>query len=314
MKKAFTLVELLFVMVVLAIIAGVGTDILRSLFDNYAVTAQIHRLESVANNAADMIATRLEKRVPQTTAIETSTDTGAKNYEPLSPINGAVVDNGKLVFFRKAYELERNFISAKKGGAAAPRASGFINDLKTTTTGDNGNFTDTVEFTSIGAADLKLDEYELFFSNDSSLLYENKDAPFDLYYKNNGKKSFAYQSANKCANGKLEFQNGKFTLTRSGCPASTSDIIRPSMAALIHKFSLSKEIDKIYLDNDKNLYLETCNINGANCKKSLLATGVSTFRFSALGSYPNIASTIVFKLCLVENEGKAEACQSRIVR
>lgn len=305
MKKAFTLVELLFVMVVLAIIAGVGTDILRSLFDNYAVTAQIHRLESVANNAADMIATRLEKRVPQTTAIETSTDTGTK-YETLSAIDAK---NGKLVFFRKAYELERNFISAKKGGVSAPRTSGFINELKTTTTGDNGNFTDEVEFTSIDAADLKLDEYELFFSNDSSLLYENKDAPFDRYYKNNDKKSFAY----KCANGKLEFQNSKFTLTRSGCPASTSTIIRPSMAALIHKFSLSKEIDKIYLDNDKNLYLETCDIKGA-CKKSLLAPSVSTFRFSALGSDPNIASTIVFKLCLVENDGKAEACQSRIVR
>lgn len=307
MKKAFTLVELLFVMVVLAIIAGVGTDILRSLFDNYAVTAQIHRLESVANNAADMIATRLEKRVPQTTAIETSTDTGAKNYEPLSPINGAVVDNGKLVFFRKAYELERNFISAKNGGASAPRTSGFINELKTTTTGDNGNFTDEVKFTSIDAADLKLDEYELFFSNDSSLLYENKSNHFDRYYKNSGK-SFAYH----CANGELKFQAGKFTLTRSGCPASTSTIIRPSMAALIHKYYLSKEIDKIYLE-DNNLYLDTCDIKGA-CKKSLLATGVSTFRFSALGSDPNIASTIVFKLCLVENDGKAEACQSRIVR
>ena len=300
MKKAFTLVELLFVMVVLAIIAGVGTDILRSLFDNYAVTAQIHRLESVANNAADMIATRLEKRVPQTTAIETT----GTNYQPLSAINA---QSGKLVFFRKAYELERNFISAKNGGVEAPRISGFINDLKTTTTGDNGNFTDTVEFTSIGAADLKLDEYELFFSNDSSLLYENKSNHFDRYYS--GKKSFAYQ----CTQGKLEFQNGIFTLTRSACPASTSTIIRPSMAALIHKFSLSKEIDKIYLDTNKNLYLETCDIKGA-CKKSLLATGVSTFRFSALGSDPNIASTIVFKLCLVENDGKAEACQSRIVR
>ena len=304
MKKAFTLVELLFVMVVLAIIAGVGTDILRSLFDNYAVTAQIHRLESVANNAADMIATRLEKRVPQTTAIETSTDAGAKNYEPLSAIDAK---NGKLVFFRKAYELERNFISAKKGGASAPRTSGFINELKTTTTGDNGNFTDEVEFTSIDAADLKLDEYELFFSNDSSFLYENKSNHFDRYYS--GKKSFAYQ----CTQGKLEFQNGIFTLTRSACPASTSTIIRPSMAALIHKYYLSKEIDKIYLEN-KNLYLETCNIKGADCKKSLLAPSVSTFRFSALGSDPNIASTIVFKLCLVENDGKAEACQSRIVR
>ena len=304
MKKAFTLVELIFVMVVLAIIAGIGTDILRSLFDNYAVTAQIHRLESVANNAADMIATRLEKRVPQTTAIETSTDTGAKNYQPLSAIDAK---NGKLVFFRKAYELERNFISAKNGGVKAPRTSGFINELKITTTGDSGNFTDEVEFTSIDAADLKLDEYELFFSNDSSLLYENKSNHFGRYYS--GNKSFAYQ----CTQGKLEFQNGIFTLTRSACPASTSDIIRPSMAALIHKFYLSKEIDKIYLDTNKNLYLETCDIKGT-CKKSLLATGVSTFRFSALGSDPNNASTIVFKLCLVENDGKAEACQSRIVR
>lgn len=306
MKKAFTLVELLFVMVVLAIIAGVGTDILRSLFDNYAVTAQIHRLESVANNAADMIATRLEKRVPQTTAIETSTDTGAKNYEPLSAIDAK---NGKLVFFRKAYELERNFISKKAGATEnSARISGFINDLKTTTTGDSGNFADKVEFLSKDTAGLNLDGYELFFSNDSSLLYENKSNHFDRYYKNSGK-SFAYH----CANGELKFQAGKFTLTRSGCPASTSTIIRPSMAALIHKFYLSKEIDKIYLDTNKNLYLETCDIKGA-CKKSLLATGVSTFRFSALGSDPNIASTIVFKLCLVENEGKAEACQSRIVR
>ena len=304
MKKAFTLVELLFVMVVLAIIAGVGTDILRSLFDNYAVTAQIHRLESVANNAADTIATRLEKRVPQTTAIETGAD-----YQPLSAINA---QSGKLVFFRKAYELERNFISAKKGGVEAPRTSGFINELKTTTTGDSGNFVDTVEFVSkeTDLTGLDLNDYELFFSNDSSLLYENKSNHFERYYS--GNKSFAYQ----CTPGTLEFKEGedKFILERSGCPASTSTIVRPSMAALVHKYYLSKEIDKIYLDNDKNLYLDTCNIKGADCKKSLLATGVSTFRFSALGSDPNIASTIVFKLCLVENEGKAEACQSRIVR
>ena len=315
MKKAFTLVELIFVLVVLAIVAGIGTDILRSLFDNYAVTAQIHRLESVANNAADTIATRLEKRVPQTTAIETSTDTGT-NYQPLSAIGGTTGKSVKLVFFRKAYELERNFISAKKGGAAAPRTSGFISELETTTKRDSGKLVDEVKFVSkeTDLTGLDLNDYELFFSNDSSLLYENKSNHFGRYYS--GNKSFAYH----CANGELKFQAGKFTLTRSGCPASTSPastsdiIIRPSMAALIHKFYLSKEIDKIYLDTNKNLYLETCNITGEKCKKSLLATGVSTFRFSALGSDPNIASTIVFKLCLVENDGKAEACQSRIVR
>ena len=317
MKKAFTLVELIFVMVVLAIVAAIGTDILRSLFDNYAVTAQIHRLESVANNAADTIAARLEKRVPQTTAIETVTETST-NYQPLSPITGTAVNNGRLVFFRKAYELERNFISAKNGGAEAPRTSGFISELKTTTTTtttttaeDSRNFTDRVEFVSkeTDLTGLNLNDYELFFSNDSSLLYENKGDHFGRYYKNNGKKSFAYQ----CAQGNIEFRENKFRLVRSNCPASTSAIVRPSMAALVHKFSLSREIDKIYLEGN-NLHLETCNINGGNCRRSLLATGVSTFRFSALGSDPNIASTIVFKLCLAEDGGEAELCQSRIVR
>ncbi|MDY3668314.1 MAG: type II secretion system protein [Campylobacter sp.] len=310
MKKAFTLVELIFVMVVLAIVAAIGTDILRSLFDNYAVTAQIHRLESVANNAADTIATRLEKRVPQTTAIENiGTSTSGKRYEPLSPINNTDAKNGKLVFFRKAYELERNFISAKNGGVAAPRTSGFISELKTTTTtGDSRNFTDIVEFVSKETANLNLDDFELFFSNDSSLLYENKSDHFDRYYNSNGK-SFAY----RCAQGNIEFRENKFRLERSNCPASTSAIVRPSMAALVHKFYLSREIDKIHLE-EKNLYLETCNINGRDCRRSLLATGVSTFRFSALGSDPNIASTIVFKLCLAEDNGEVELCQSRIVR
>ena len=313
MKKAFTLVELIFVMAVFAIVAGIGTDILRSLFDNYAVTAQIHRLESVANNAADTIATRLEKRVPQTTAIETGTGTST-NYEPLSPINNTDAKNGRLVFFRKAYELERNFISKKAGASEnVARTSGFISELKTTTTttttGDSRNFTDRVEFVSkeTDLTGLNLDDYELFFSNDSSLLYENKSDHFGRYYS--GNKSFAYQ----CTQGNIEFKEGKFTLVRSNCPASTSTIVRPSMAALVHKFSLSKEIDKIYLE-EKNLYLETCDINGANCKKSLLATGVSAFRFSAFGSDPNIASAILFKLCLEEDDGKAELCQSRIVR
>ncbi|MDY4154004.1 type II secretion system protein [Campylobacter sp.] len=322
MKKAFTLVELLFVMVVLAIIAGIGTDILRSLFDNYAVTAQIHRLESVANNAADTIAARLEKRVPQTTAIETVTETAtgtSTNYEPLSPITvGTARDGAKLVFFRKAYELERNFISKKAGAEEnVARTSGFISKLETntttttttTTTGDSVRFADRVVFVSEEAADLNLDDYELFFSNDSSLLYENKNNHFERYY-NNSSKSFAYQ----CTQDNIEFNEGTFTLVRSNCPVSDGAIIRPSMAALVHKFSLSKEIDKIYLE-DNNLYLDTCNINDRrNCKKSLLATGVSVFRFSAFGSDPNIANTIVFKLCLAEDDGEAELCQSRIVR
>lgn len=307
MRRAFSLIELILVMVILGIVASVGTDIIRSLYDNYAATAKIQNLEIQANNVADIIANRLEHRIEQTAAVQ-----NGANYAAMT----STASEGSLIFYRRAYELERNFATYKKDGAyAAPRYSGFVSAIitKTDITADN-SFADEITIESIESSDIDLDTYEIFFNDDNSLFYRNKKEPFKRYYSS--LRPFVYG----CSTGTATFSDtGNIKLTRSNCPVSTAteaeNIIRPSMARLIHKIYLSNEINRIRLEGNK-LYLDICDaVTDKSCEKkteNLLADNVSTFRFTAISSDENIATGVVFKLCLIA--GEDEACQTRIVR
>lgn len=299
MKKAFTLIELIFVMVVLAIIASVGTDILRTTFDTYANTAVIQRLESKANNAADVIASRLEQRVPMTVAAYKDGG-GDLEFQPLS--NDEIAD-AQLIFFRKDYELER------KGAIT-------------------GYFTNSSETDGVITLESKgstfPSDHSLFFANDSRVLYTDIDRSdsknikraFDAYYKN--KQAFL----NKCS-GSVSFSADSVTLTRNGCSGTA-----PSGGAY-GKYYLSKEINKFRLDlkdtQKGTLYLDILAPNdsslGTVTKSVPVATDVADFRFTALGADPFVASEIMIKICVVEGEVDATtkhfkymACQTRIVR
>lgn len=309
MRKAFSLIELILVMVILGIIAGIGSDIIRSLYDNYANTAKVQNLEMQANNIADIIANRLEHRIEQTLAVN---KTGG--YAALASEENEN-DDGSLIFYRRAYELERNFATYKKNSSyAAPRYSGFISAIKTKTDiGADNSFTDEIIVESLESSGIDLNTHEIFFNDDNSLFYRNKENPFERYYSN--ERAFAY----KCSSPTLAYSDQSITLTRSSCPASTTNVIRPSMARLIHKIYLSNEINRIRLEENK-LYLDICDaVTDKSCEKkteNLLADNVSIFRFTTISSYENVASGVVFKLCLAVGDGddKAQACQTRIVR
>lgn len=312
MKKAFTMIELIFVMVVLAIVATIGTDILRSIFNTYATTAQTINLEMRANNAVDIIASRLEKRVMQTTAVETTTKSGTSTTTSYIALANASATAGNLIFYRKAHELERAFATWQAGGASGNtgnRSSGYITSISSTTTPKATKFDDTITL-GIKDSNLNVNEYELFFSADDGLIYKDADKSnrFEPYYNTRTTQNFAY----KCGSGSLTFASEQLTLSRTGCPASSSTITRPSMAVLSHKILLSKEVNRLRLQ-DGTLYLDICEPH-KKCteSKNILANSVSSFRFTTLSSDENIATGITIKLCL--KEGDAEVCQTRIVQ
>lgn len=308
MKKAFTMIELIFVMVVLAIVSTIGTDILRSIFNTYATTAQTINLEMRANNAVDVIASRLEKRVMQTTAVETTTKSGTSTTTSYIALANASADGGNLIFYRKAHELERAFATWQAGGASGNRSSGYITSINSTTELKSSKYNDTITL-GIKGSDLKVDGYELFFSADDGLIYKEAGKQFEPYYESSkAKQNFAY----KCSGDTIAFKNETLTLSRTGCPSSSSTITRPSMAVLSHKILLSKEVNRLRLE-DKTLYLDICEPH-KKCAKSnnILANSVSSFRFTTLSSDENIATGITIKLCL--KEGDAEVCQTRIVQ
>lgn len=63
MKKAFTMLELVFVIVIMGIVASIGTEIIAKLYDNYLNTKSISKLQFQTDLALNKIAKRLTHRI-----------------------------------------------------------------------------------------------------------------------------------------------------------------------------------------------------------------------------------------------------------
>lgn len=330
--SAFTMIELILVILILGIVGSLGSEILSVLYNNYYWTAKTQRLEAQANLAADIVAARLKHRIPQTTA-------ALKNDKYYS-VNEA--QDSDLIFYLKAYELERRDFTAWKDNSPYPkeaRVSGYINKLEDKSNKVNNKYTDTITITSDNSRFNGLGEYTIFFNDDSAIFYKPKNAASsaneDLYLK-------AYYEKNQpffygCSNGSIAYpthQAGTITITRSGCDLDNGDKVRPSRAGSLYRYSFSKEVNKIIFESTKTLgttklgtlKLEVLKANEANDSKNALgqsytlARNVSAFSFTSLSADPHFASGIVFKICVYDNEKKDlsgvehEVCQTRIVQ
>lgn len=326
--SAFTMIELILVIVILGIVGSLGSEILSVLYNNYYWTAKTQRLEAQANLAADIVAARLKHRIPQTTA-------ALKNNKYHS-VNGA--QDSDLIFYLKAYELERRDFTAWKDNSLypEPRVSGYINKLEDKSNKAGDKYTDTITITSDDSRFNGLGEYTIFFNDDSAIFYKPKNAAGnaneDLYLK-------AYYEKNQpffygCSSGSITYltpKPGTITITRSDCDLDNGDKVRPSRAGSLYRYSFSKEVNKIVFNTKKilngtklgTLKLEVLKANGS--KNALgqsytLARNVSAFSFTSLSADPHFASGIVFKICVYDNEKndlsgvEHEVCQTRIVQ
>ena len=66
-KQAFTMIELVMVIVVLGIVASIGSEIILSLYNNYLRSRAIHQLESQTEIVLEQIAKRLQYRIKDST-------------------------------------------------------------------------------------------------------------------------------------------------------------------------------------------------------------------------------------------------------
>jgi prepilin-type N-terminal cleavage/methylation domain-containing protein len=88
-RSAFTLIELVMVIVVLGIIASIGADIIASMYQNYLRTRTINRLQAQSEITLEQIAKRLQYRIKDST-IARNINVGAAN--PLLPLSDSRVD------------------------------------------------------------------------------------------------------------------------------------------------------------------------------------------------------------------------------
>lgn len=123
MKKAFTMLELVMVIIILGIVASIGADIIVALYDNYIRARTINDLESKTEITLEQIAKRFQYRIKSSTIARQ----GGGNFISVS---NPLLDNSYPIIEWIGYSNE-SFL-----GTPRPGWSGFIdmdhNDTNTT--------------------------------------------------------------------------------------------------------------------------------------------------------------------------------------
>ncbi len=92
LRKAFTLLEMIIVMVVLGIIANFGVEILVNAYSNYIFTSVQNRLQSQSEAAVNQIANRLEYRIKDSTIARAGAGTTPVPLNMANAMNATVLE------------------------------------------------------------------------------------------------------------------------------------------------------------------------------------------------------------------------------
>lgn len=299
MKRAFTLIELIFVIVILSIISMFGADLYQKIYRSYVHTRATNDLEAKTEITLNFIASKLQDRIRPTQIGRKGMD-GAE-FVPLF---------GELTEEHDTLEWLGQSIETKYVGGKDLGWSGFadINSAVITTAPDK------FKFTSPGS--------DLSKAN-AILTSLNAGSSFGIIFQDSLQiedvtELFGFNGKDHTLVGKAEVKGNEIEVS--------------GLTGLTNKYSLSHsayaiypgEVNKTYVtgenSTDFDLYLcygykpwegETCKKNG---KKQLIAEHVSMFRFQ------DAAGSIAIKLCMRDagkNFDKDEldfiVCKSQVV-
>ena len=122
MRRAFTLLEIVFVLILTAILASIGNDIIFQAYENYLLSQQLATSLSHTQVATEEIAKRLERRVRES-AVSILDKDHPTTIEPLANHDQS---HTIIAWIGRAYEARRGEYN---GSVNYPGWSGFV-DLK----------------------------------------------------------------------------------------------------------------------------------------------------------------------------------------
>lgn len=308
-RSAFTMLELVMVIVVFGIVASIGADIIASLYTNYLRTRAINRLQSQTEIVLEQIAKRLQYRIKDSVrAIDTA---GA-----LPNVTLANADNRYEIIEWIGISNE-SFLGEWGGASVVPGWSGFIdmNDTADTnlsnrtlsTPGSNLNFArDTILALTDGDVDMDA------AGNLPALIFKGAKTPYNInnYYTAVGNNYTVRVSRNT---------NTTFLIPADD---NLTDFDGDGFGDVFEQYHLSHTayaLVPVGAANDFNLTLrynyqpwegETfANANDGNT--SVLVEHVSTFRMRQDGDIVRL------KLCIHDNNQSGDfdfsACKEKVI-
>ena len=322
MKRAFTLLELVVVIVVLGIIAMMSFNAIMNIYSNYFQTRTVNELETQTEIALEQISKRLEHRIkPSVIARKTDGEFLALND------SGVNLDAKYeiLEFIPYAYEIFNDVISLDANdnvieqGGKAGRYSGYADLAKSSpATGlisPGSNFTTGVVET---IKDLTCKDDT---RNSKCVDFENKDGGvvaifYDVYY--DVQNSFGYKGISNLDIAKVGVKGGQ-----SGLNGDTLEISGFANKQISEQYHLAYTANAIVPEQsadpkdtangvfDLNLYYDYRPWMGEkykqNGEKATLAKNVTRFVFTEKNG------VIVLKLCMRAKNSEITICKSKAV-
>lgn len=322
MKKhsAFTMIELVMVIVVFGIVASIGAEIVAKLYENYLRTRAINRLESQTEIVLEQVAKRLQYRIKE--SVRANNNNGAAaNWVALS---SAVPGYNIIEWIGISNE---SFLGEHNGASVVPGWSGFIDmsDVNTShpnrtlsTPGSRLDFTNGIikaltnnAIAMDGTAGAQ--RPALFFKG-------SKPGTFSNYYENATTiANNPYARRVRCVNSNCALNH---TILQLNSIAANDDLIDYDgdlVGDLFEQYYLSHSAYALVPVGNASDFNLTLRYNYqpwegetyANGTPSVLAEHVSTFRIIQTGD------TIRIKLCIHDNNQSGNfdfsACKEKAI-
>ena len=311
MKRAFTLLELVVVIVVLGIIAMMSFNAIMNIYSNYFQTKTVNELETQTEIALEQISKRLEHRIKPSVIAR-------KPSGGFLPLNDSRVNLNSgyeiLEFIPYAYEIFNDVPSASN---KAGRYSGYVDLAKSSPT--TGLISPGSNFSTEVVETIK----DLTCKDDASGCVDFKDkdggvvAIFsDVYY--DVQNSFGYKGILNLDIAKVGVKGGQ-----SGLNGNTLEISGFDGKQISEQYHLAYTANAIVPEQsadpkdtangvfDLNLYYDYRPWMGEkykqNGEKATLAKNVTRFVFTEKNG------VIVLKLCMRAKNSEITICKSKAV-
>ncbi len=298
-KKAFTLIEIVMVIVVLGIVSVIGTNIITHMYDGYIKSKIVNKLQSKSEQVLDIIAKRLSYRIKDSVVASKS---GV--FSTYLKLSNPSLTNTHNVLEWIGYDNEG--MIGEWDGSKFIGWSGFI-DL------DNPNTTNT-SFVTSGS---RLDKVKTIIDNLSynSVNLNSTNGGVAIVFKcahnpstssffgflGGGGSSNIYEVGKK-SNTELQFKNPPTIGNANYCEhyylAWTAYALVPE-GTNTNDFNLTLKYNYRPWKGEK--------YSSASTKSAVLTDHVSTFRFIQVGD------TIRVKLCLRDPQSSYGFCKERAV-
>lgn len=300
-RSGFTLLEVVLVLVILGIVASIGSTIVSQLYENYIVQRALQRVSLKTELAADQIANRLRYAIPS--SVITRDPINPINFIALEDFPAGNTDRRPRVLEWIGYDND-SFSSRLR-----PGWSGYCDIAATTTAlmsgqrqriitpGSRLRFADTVIRNLSGGADNLADAALLFQTNG---MHSPAVPQGPNCYGYNGNRACIYQVAGRA---------GQRTITLDN-PIVTNNYISPLYKLAWSAYAIVPINIRRATDQNSALFdlqlrygYQPWNTNAnldyqnANTNRSILLRNVTAFKYSQLGN------TIRFKICATEQIG-----------